>query len=395
MYPRSIMVGWGGVHEPSVPTGIMPEVVIVGAGVVGTSIAYHLAKLGCRDVVVLEKDYIGSGSTEKCAGGIRQQFSTEANVRLSIESVRFFERFEEETGHAADFRQHGYLIVATDERDLETLRRSVVMQRRLGVKVDLMLPAEIAILVPGLNLEGVLGGSFCPTDGYADPYSVVSGFASAAKRLGVKIREGIEVTGVELRDATVRGVLTSQGRVEAPVVVNAAGPYAGSVSGMAGVGIPIRPSRRHIFITEPVFRRTSRLGRLNRADLPMVVDIHNGFWFRREGLCLIFGMRNPDEPEGFSTEVDWGFFTDTLAGVACHHVPSLEDIGITRAQAGLHADTPDNMAILGEAPSVRGLYMACGFSGHGFMHSPAVGRLMAALILQIPKLGALSTASSI
>ena len=360
----------------------MPDVIIVGAGVVGASIAYHLAKLGCRDVVILEKDRIGCGATEKCAGGIRQQFSSEANIRLSMESLTFFERFEEETGHAADFRQHGYLILATDEDELETLRQNVGMQRGLGVGVDLLAPPEIAGLVPGLSLDGVVGGSLCATDGYADPYSVVTGFASAARRLGVKVHEGVEVTGLESRNGVVRGVVTTQGLLESPVVVNAAGPYARHVAGMVGLDAPVSPMRRHVFITEPVFRRSSRLGGLNRPDLPMVVDLHNGFWFRREGLCLIFGMRNPREREGFSTDVDWDFFTSTLADVACGRVPSLLNIGITRAQAGLHADTPDYMAILGKASTVRGLYLACGFSGHGFMHSPAVGRLMAELILE-------------
>ncbi len=359
----------------------MPDVIVIGAGVIGTSIAYHLAKLGCRDVIVLEKNYIGSGSTEKCAGGIRQQFSTEINVRLSMESVRFFKHFEEETGHAADFRQHGYLILATSENEMETFRRNVDMQRRLGVKVDLISPQETAELVPGLNLDDVLGATFCPDDGYADPYSVVSGFASAARRLGIKIQEETEVTGIELRNDEVKAVLTTKGRFGTPVVVNAAGPHAGIVGRMVNLDIPVRSSRRHVFITEPVFRRTSRLG-LNRIDLPMVVAFHNGFWFRREGLCLIFGMRNPDEPEGFATSVDWEFFTDTLADVACRLLPGLTDIGISRAQAGLHSDTSDYMAILGETPTIHGLYLACGFSGHGFMHSPAVGRLMAELILQ-------------
>jgi sarcosine oxidase subunit beta len=362
----------------------MADVIIIGAGVIGTSIAYHLAKLGCRDVVVLEKNYIGSGSTEKCPGGIRQQFSTELNIRLSVESVRLFERFEEETGHAADFRQNGYLILATNEDELDTLRHSMALQRELGVEVDLLAPQEIREIVPGLNIDDVLGASFCSTDGYADPYSVVTGFASAAKRLGVRIWEDIEVTGIESSGNRVRGVVTSQGRFEAPIIVNAAGPHAGIVGGMAGLQIPIRPSKRHIFITEPVFSRTNRAEGLNRSDLPMVVDFHNGFWFRREGLCLIFGMRNPEEPEGFSTSIDWDFLTDNLAHEACRRLPRLADIGITRAQAGLHSDTPDRLAILGEAPTVAGLFLACGFSGHGFMHSPAVGRLMAELILGKP-----------
>lgn len=359
----------------------MPDVIIIGAGVVGTSIAYHLAKCGCQDVVVLEKDYIGSGSTERCPGGIRQQFSTETNIRLSMESVKFFEHFEEETEHAADFRQHGYLMLATSKDELDTFRRDVDLQRKLGLKVYLLSPPEIRDFVPGLNVEDILGATFCPTDGYADPYSVVSGFASAAKRLGVKVYEETEVTGIELTNDKVKGVLTTRGKFEAPIVVNAAGPYAGIVGRMVGLDIPIHPSRRHIFITEPLFSRPNRLESLNQPKLPMVVDFHNGFWFRREGPGLLFGMRNPDEPEGFSTSVDWHFFADTLAQVACHRLPGLSDIGIMRAQAGLHSDTPDYMAILGETPMIHGLYLACGFSGHGFMHSPAVGRLMADLIL--------------
>ena len=351
----------------------MPEIIIIGAGVVGTSIAYHLAKQGCRDVTVLEKNYIGSGSTEKCAGGIRQQFSTEINVKLSMESVRFFEHFEEETGHAADFRQHGYLILATNESELETFRQNVVLQRKLGLEVQLISPQEATELVPGLNVEDILGATFCPTDGYADPYSVVSGFASAAKRLGVEIHEETEVTSIELIGDKVKRVMTARDKFEAPVVVNAAGAYAGIVGRMVGLDIPIHPSRRHLFITEPI---------PHSEKLPMVVDFHNGFWFRREDSCLIFGMRNPDEPQGFSTLVDWEFFIDVLAPVATQRLPRLRETGIMKGQAGLHSDTPDCMAILGETSAIAGLYLACGFSGHGFMHSPAVGRLIADLILK-------------
>ncbi|MFQ5996849.1 MAG: NAD(P)/FAD-dependent oxidoreductase [Dehalococcoidales bacterium] len=359
----------------------MPEIIIIGAGVVGASIAYHLAKQGCQDVTVLEKNYVGSGSTEKCAGGIRQQFSTEINIKLSMESVKFFERFEEETGHTADFRQHGYLLLATSERELAAFHQNVAVQRKLGLEVQLISPQEVAELVPGLNVEDILGATFCPTDGYADPYSVVSGFASAAKRLGVGILEETEVTGIELIGDKVKGVLTTRGKFEASVAVNAAGPYAGVVGKMAGLDIPVQPSRRHLFITEPLFRHRQHFDGFNRSNLPMVVDFHNGFWFRREGSCLIFGMRNPDEPQGFSTSVDWEYFSDVLAPAASQRLPRLKDIGIMKGQAGLHSDTPDCMAILGEGSTIDGLYLACGFSGHGFMHSPAVGRLIADLIL--------------
>jgi sarcosine oxidase subunit beta len=360
----------------------MPDVIVIGAGVIGTSIAYHLAKNGCRDVVVLEKEYIGSGSTEKCPGGIRQQFATEANIRLSMESVRLLENFEEETGYIADFRQYGYLILATSKAELNTFRRNIKLQRKLGLEVELLSPEEVGKLVPGLNLDDILGASFCASDGYADPYSVVAGFASASRRLGVKIYEETEVTGIKLVKGRVRGVRTTKGGFTTAVVVDAAGPYAGVITAMTGIYIPLQPSRRHIFITEPEYDEDGSLSSLGRPDLPMVVDFHNGFWFRREGACLIFGMRNPDEPGGFDSSVDWGFFSGTLSKAACHRLPALYNTGIARGQAGLHSDTPDNNAILGETPGVTGLFLACGFSGHGFMHAPAVGRLIADLVMK-------------
>jgi sarcosine oxidase subunit beta len=360
----------------------MPDVVVIGAGVVGASITYHLAKNGCRDIVVLEKDYIGSGSTEKCPGGIRQQFATEANISLSMESVHFFENFEEEIGYTADFRQYGYLILATSKAELAAFHDNVKLQRRLGLEVDLLSPEEVGEMVPGLNLDDVVGASFCATDGYADPYSVVSGFTSAARKLGVKIHEETEVTGIKLAKGHVKGVQTTGGDFVTDVVVNAAGPHAGIITAMAGVNIPLQPSRRHIFITEPEYGQDGSLNSLSRPDLPMVVDFHNGFWFRREGACLIFGMRNPDEPGGFDTTVDWQFFSGALSKAACHRLPALYNTGIARGQAGLHSDTPDKNAILGETPGVRGLFLACGFSGHGFMHAPAVGRLIADLVLK-------------
>ena len=349
------------------------EVIIIGAGVIGTSIAYHLAKMGCHDVVILEKDHLGSGSTSKCPGGIRQQFSTEINIRLSIESVRFFEHFEEETGHPADFHQHGYLILATIEEELEAFYQSEALQRKLGLEIYLLSPQEAKEIVPQLNTEGILGATYCPKDGYADPYSVVQGFASAAKRLGVKIYEQTEVIGIEVVRQQVRGVLTNRGKLESPVLVNAAGAYAGKVGQMLGIDIPIRASRRHTFITAPLDKVPK--------EAPMVIELYNGFWFRKEGSGLIFGMRNPNEPEGFDISVDWGFLA-TIAEAASHRLPLLGDVGIMRGQAGLHADTRDYHAILGKVPEVEGLILACGFSGHGFMHSPAVGGLITELILK-------------
>lgn len=357
------------------------NVIIIGAGVVGTSIAFHLAKQGCRDVVIVEKNYIGSGCTEKCAGGVRHQFSAEANIRLSIESVQFFKHFENETGHVCDFHQNGYLILATTSDEMETFHQNVTLQRKLGLEVEILTPQEVEKLVPGLNVEDVLGATFCRADGYADPYSVVTGFAAAAKERGVKIIEDTEVIGIQLRGDRVDGVLTTKGRFAAPVIVNAAGAYARAVGNLVGLDIPVSPTRRHILVTEPVVKHSMLTQNHRWLNLPLVIDFHNGFWFRREGSCLLFGMRNQNEVEGFSTSVDWDFFADVIAPTACQRLPILADIGIMRAQAGLHPDTQDGMAILGQASSVNGLYLACGFGGHGFMHSPAVGKLIAELIL--------------
>jgi len=346
------------------------DILIIGAGVIGCSIAFHLARLGCWDIVVLEKDDIGSGSTGKCAGGIRQQFSTEANIRLSMESVRFFEHFEEETGYPADFRQYGYLMLATTEEEVEAFKKNVALQKGLGINVSLLTRQEVKELVPSLNTDDVLAASYCPSDGYADPHSVVQGFARAAREMGVKFRRETEVTAIE-RKGRVWQVRTSQGNFHCSILVIAAGAYSGLVGKMLGLDIPLHPHRRHLFITSPCDEIPK--------NSPLVVEFRTGFWFRREGRCLIFGMRNPDEPEGFDTTVDWGFLP-AIGVVAHNRLPLLNELSITSAQAGLHDDTPDSNAIIGAVPGLENLYLACGFSGHGFMHSPAVGRVVADII---------------
>ncbi|UCD08037.1 MAG: FAD-binding oxidoreductase, partial [Dehalococcoidales bacterium] len=356
------------------------SILIIGAGVIGTSIAFHLAKQGCNDVVVLEKNYIGSGSTEKCAGGIRQQFSLEADIRLSMESVKFFSHFEDETGHHSDFRQNGYLILATTDDDMKALRQNVEQQRTLGLEVDLLSSSEVMEMVPQLRPDDILGGSFCRSDGYADPYSVVNGFASAARKHGVQIIEDTEIIEITEKKNGVKEITTNGDKLETPVIVNAAGPYAKLIGKMIGLDIPVCPAKRHIFITETIYH-SEFIDNPVWARFPMIVDFHSGLWLRREGPCLIFGKRNPEEPEGFDMSIDWDYFTEIVGPEICYRFPIFENIGIMRAQAGLHSDTPDNMAILGNAPGLEGVYLACGFSGHGFMHSPAVGRIMAELIL--------------
>jgi len=348
------------------------DVVIIGGGVMGTSTAYHLAKRGCRGVVVLEKDLIASGSTGKCAGGIRQQFSTESNIRMAMESVRFFERFAEELETEIDFRQYGYLFLATTEEDWEDFKANVALQRALGLGVDLLSPAEIGEMAPYLYLDDVIGGTFCPTDGYADPHSVAMGFAKGARRLGVTIYEKTEALDIKVKGGKVEGVVTDKGEIATPVVVNVAGPWAAQVGRMAGVELPVKPYRRQIFVTAPFEDLPERL--------PMVIDFAPSFYFRREGPGILMGMTDKDEPPSFNTNVDWNFLTKVVER-AVYRAPVLERAGFMDGWAGLYAITPDDNPIIGrDVGGVEGFYCAVGFSGHGFMQSPAVGRILADLI---------------
>lgn len=350
------------------------DTVIIGGGVIGSSIAYHLAKMGHgRAAIVLEKDQLGFGSTGKCAGGIRQQFSSEVNVRLSMSSLKFFEHFEERTGYPAHLQQNGYLILASTEEEMDSFSNNVAMQRKLGLEVYLLSVQEVKALIPQLNVRDVRGATYCLSDGFADPSSVVLGFSQFARRRGVSICEHTEVIGIEPAGRDTKKVMTNQGEYQAPIVIDAAGAFAGEVARMVGLDIPIRPSRRHIFFTEPVSEV--------KKESPMTIDLHNGFWFRKEGCGLIFGMRNPKDKAISSTSVDWNFLRESLAEVACDRLPLIADVGIANAWAGLHADTPDFQAILGRVPEIEGFFLACGFSGHGFMHSPAVGKLMAEIAL--------------
>ena len=352
------------------------EVIIIGAGIIGTSIAYHLAKLGCRDVVVLEKEVdIGTGATAKAGGGVRQEFNQEINIKLSLESLELFKRFKEETGYPSDFHQCGYLRFVSTEEELKEISLRAVLQQQFGVTVSLISPDEAKKIIPALNVTDILGATYCPTDGKVDPYSVVQGYAHAASNLGVKIFREIEVIDVKITNAgQVQGVLTKEGEIEAPVVVNAAGPYAGLLGKTVGLEIPVHPHKKQNFFTAP----TDEI----RKDAPFVQDLHQGYSVRREGLGLLLSGTDYDQTEGFDITVDWSFLPK-LAERVVSRFPFTMDVGIRRAEAGLHPDTPDQSPILGSVPGLEGLYLACGLNSQGIMHSPAVGRLMAEYILGI------------
>jgi sarcosine oxidase subunit beta len=390
----------------------MQNVVIIGSGIVGSSVAYHLAEQGCTNVLVIEREaHQGKGSTGKSMGGVRAQFSTPVNIQMSRYSIDFFSRFDEVVGHPADYRAHGYLFCATTESHLNYLQANRERQLALGVKnVEWVTPADISEIVPQLRADDILGGTFCPTDGFVDPHSVMMGFMLNARERGVRLWLGAQVTGIEVdagsadvssaparqslagknnsgldgkaepfrtsgRQSRIAGVMTSRGFISTRVVVNAAGPWAAEVARMAGADLPVEPLRRQLVPTEPFDQLPKRF--------PMVIDMSTGFHFRREGKGILLAWNDPEETPGFKTEFD-ATFVEKILTRAASRVPCLAEAEVNprRAWAGLYEMTPDHHAIIGPSPNVKGLYFVNGFSGHGVMHSPASGRITADLVLK-------------
>jgi sarcosine oxidase subunit beta len=358
--------------------GVIPrtaDIVIIGAGAVGASIAYHLARRGAGNVVVLEREMVGSGSTSKAAGGIRVQFGTRVEVEFSLRSIEFFKRFEDEMGVPCDYRQEGYLILLFDEADLARYRKNVELQTSLGAEVRIVKPDEARAIVPELRVDDIMAAAWGPMDGYASPNDVVQAYANQARARGVQILEGTPVTAIELSGDRVTAVLTPEGRIATPLVVNAAGPQAPLVGRMVGVEVPVDPRRRHIFVTDE-FPGV-------RHPMPLVIDRKSGFYCRSEQRQVLMSAGDVGAETEFSASVDWSMLGETV-DKAVQRIPALEGASIRHAWAGLRPLTPDEHAILDWAPGVRGLYLAVGFCGHGFQHSPATGQVVAELLTGAP-----------
>jgi sarcosine oxidase, subunit beta len=353
------------------------DVVIVGAGVVGSSIAYHLIEAGCTNVLLLEREsHQGKGSTGKSMGGVRAQFSTELNIRLSMYSIEFFRTFDERLGYPSGYRPQGYLFLATNQKHLNYLQTTFELQRAAGLTtVSQLSTGEIREMVPQIKADDILGGNFCSTDGFVDPYSLMNGFTAYSLERGAKIWRDCEVTGIEQDAQGVAAVLTSKGRVSTRTVVNAAGAWSASVAKMIGAELPVEPLRRMLVPTEPTD--------LVPHTSPMVVDMSSGFHFRPEGAGVLLAWNDPTETAGYKTNFDPAFIEKILTR-AVERLPGLEEVPVNprRAWAGLYEMTPDHYPVLGPDPNVRGFYYANGFSGHGVMHSPASGRITADYILQ-------------
>jgi len=349
------------------------NVVIIGGGVHGLSTAYHLAKRGLKDVLLLEKEpQLASGSTGLSAGGIRQQFSTEVNVRMSRYSAQRIKHFEKEMEADPGFCQVGYLFLLSTKAEVALFQESVALQNRLDVGTEWLSPDKVKARWPFFNVKDILAASYNATDGYGDPYGVAMGYAQQARRLGARILTQTKATGIDVAGGRVRGVRTTKGDIATEIVVNTAGPYLHRVGQMAGIDLPAQPYRRQVFATAP-FPQLPH-------NAPMTIDFHYNWYFRPEGPGIITGMSKLDQPPGFDLTVDQEWMLHVIEH-GIHRVPVLEKARIMRSWAGLYTITPDNQPIMGTLPGLEGFVCAGGFSGHGFMLAPASGLTLAEIIL--------------
>ena len=354
-----------------------PDVLIIGGGVIGCSIAYHLTQRGCRKVVVVERHTIGSGSTAKAAGGIRQQFSCEANVRLAMYSVDFFEHFHERLAlppdaGGVDFHQIGYLFLLSTQEAFTTFERSAALQQRLGLPVEVLTAEQVRSRWPWLSVNDIVGATYCATDGYGSPHEVMQAFATQARRLGASFVEGADVSAITRKAARIMTVATNRGSFSPGIVIICAGAWSGELGRLAGVEIPVQPLRRMCFVTDP-FDAIPH-------DAPMTIEMPNTFHFRPEGAGFMLGTSDQDEPYGFNTTMNWHWLGRVVED-AVKRVPVFEQARIHHGWAGLYETSPDHNAILGPIPGVENMLVATGFSGHGVMQSPATGMIMSEFIL--------------
>ncbi len=359
----------------------MAKIAIIGGGVIGASVAYHLAERGVGEVIILERESKqGIGSTGKATGGIRSQFETEINVRMSQYSLAFLQNCGFETG----YESRGYLFFATTEEQMDYLRLNAAKQAELGVKgISLVDPDEIASIVPGMNCDDILGGSFGATDGFINPLAVMRGFTERAVSKGAEIRFETQATAFVTDGGKISGVETNQGTIECDAAVLCTGAWAKQLAATADIDLPVEPQRRQI-----VWARTSKP---LPANIPMVIDIGNGFHFRpavdfndptQSGdRDVLFAYPDPDEPNSLNTDFDEAFI-EKVYEKARERAPFLfnSEVVPEKCRAGLYENTPDHHPILGGC-EVGGLYFANGFSGHGVMHSPAAGRALSEIIL--------------
>lgn len=350
------------------------DIVIIGGGIVGCATAFELARRKAGHIVLLEKEQLlGTGATAKCAGGIRAQFSSEVNSRVSQLAEKIFMNFEAEVGIDAAYERVGYLFCLTRDEDTAAFRRQLEMWQRLGLPAVWLSPEEIKERVPLVEAGDLLGGTFCSSDGIADAGEYMTAYEKQARHAGVEIRSGCEVTAIQTNGRAVTGVTAGDEEITAKIVINCAGPYAARIGELVGLDIPVAPLKRQICKTAPL----SWLP----GDLPMIVDIASGLYMHRESGGMLMGWANPAIEPGYDISTDPDY-TDEIIMKALARMPELETAEITNAWGGLYETTPDHHAIMGPAAERKGFWNNTGFSGHGFMHAPAAGRLIAEWIVE-------------
>ncbi|WDV44398.1 FAD-binding oxidoreductase [Clostridiaceae bacterium M8S5] len=349
------------------------EVVIIGGGISGCSIAYNLAKKGVKNIVVIEKSYLASGSTGRCGAGIRQQFGMEMNCKLAMESIKFFQTANEELEYDGDieFKQGGYLMVATTEKEDEQFKKNIELQRSLGIKVDRLTPKEATKIVPYLNTDIMTSATFCQSDGHLNPFLTTDAYAKAAKRLGVKFYLYTEVIGIKKENGKIKSVITNKGEIATNIVVNAAGGYSKHIGDMVSVDIPVFSERHQILVTEPV----------EATQGPMVMSFSLNIYCQQTPHgSFIMGRGDNTEPRDLRITSSWKFMEE-MAKTVTNLLPPIGKLRVVRQWAGLYNITPDHHPILGTVDELEGFYLAIGFSGHGFMLAPVTGLLIAQQII--------------
>jgi sarcosine oxidase subunit beta len=351
----------------------MPSIVIIGAGVIGSSIAFHLASRGVKDVVVIDRgSEPGAGSTPRATGGFRAQFATATDIALSLLSREKLIRFEEEVGVDSGYRPYGYLFIARSEEAMTQLRRANELQHACGLPEARLVSADdVRTINPAVEDDAIVGGTFCPTDGFIRAMKITNGYATAAQRMGARFEFGVAVHRLRIKGDRIAALETSQGDIESDVFVNAAGAWAGTL----GVDLPVTPLRRQVAATieQDVLP----------DSMPMTVWADDGFHFRvRDRRVLLLWPDSP--PTGFDATFDGATWLPRVLDFARERAPRLLDIPIDPAAcwAGLYEMSPDHHAILGRAPAIANLYLANGSSGHGVMHAPAIGQLIAEMIVE-------------
>ncbi|HOM42326.1 MAG TPA: FAD-binding oxidoreductase [Bacillota bacterium] len=349
------------------------SVVIIGGGISGCAIAYTLAKKGVKDIVVIERDYLSSGATGRCGAGVRMQWGTEMNCKLAKYSIEFFERANEELDYEYDieFKQGGYLIVASTEKEVNQFKKNIALQNSLGIPSRLLTPKEAKEIVPHMDETKIIAATFNPKDGHLNPFHTTQAYANAAVRLGVEIMKYTTVTGINVENGKVVGVQTDKGYISTPVVVNAAGGYSQLIAKMVGIDLPVYSERHQILVTEPVAPMQGPMFMSFSLNIYCQQTPHGSF---------IMGRGDANEPRDLRITSSWHFMEE-MAKTCTELLPPLKELRVVRQWSGLYNISPDRQPIYGPVKEVEGFYLACGFSGHGFMFGPVTGVVMAEAIL--------------